>query len=127
MLCIELNKQLYFINVDPASESWSLSVYVPRDEAFSLLKTAQFSATGVYSALHAVIPFVESILRIGKDKGFPSLEAIDKLFNEGVELPPEIEKLPSWLKILPNFFKSIANTGKDILRFETPETLKSKT
>ncbi|KAL9458840.1 hypothetical protein AB3S75_007675 [Citrus x aurantiifolia] len=109
---------------DPASESWSLSVYVPRDEAFSLLKTAQFSATGVYSALHAVIPFVESILRIGKDKGFPSLEAIDKLFNEGVELPPEIEKLPSWLKILPNFFKSIANTGKDILRFETPETLK---
>ncbi|KAL9458841.1 hypothetical protein AB3S75_007676 [Citrus x aurantiifolia] len=106
---------------DPASESRSVSIYVPRDEAFADIKLGQFSASSLYSGLHALVPFLEAIL-IDKDLGFSSLSDIDKVFNEGIELPPELKDQPLWKKILPILFKTVSNTGKEVFRFDTPET-----
>ncbi|KAK9224480.1 hypothetical protein WN943_009514 [Citrus x changshan-huyou] len=99
--------------LDPASESRSVSIYVPRDEAFADIKLGQFSASSLYSGLHALVPFLEAIL-IDKDLGFSSLSDIDKVFNEGIELPPELKDQPLWQKILPILFKTVSNTGKEI-------------
>ncbi|PKI61088.1 hypothetical protein CRG98_018533 [Punica granatum] len=44
---------------DPESESKSLNIYVPRDEAFSEVKNLTFSAKTVYSVLHALVPSLE--------------------------------------------------------------------
>lgn len=98
---------------------------MPRDEAFADIKSGQFSASSLYSGLHALVPFLEAIL-IDKDLGFSSLSDIDKVFNEGIELPPELKDQPLWQKILPILFKTVSNTGKEVFRFDTPETVDSK-
>ncbi|MCF8706202.1 hypothetical protein L3056_10860, partial [Corynebacterium sp. MC-25] len=105
---------------DPLSEERSSSVYVPRDESFSEIKQLTFSAKAVYSVLHALLPSLETAI-IDTDLGFPYFTAIDSLFDEGVTLPPlKQEKLKN---ILPRLLKAITDTGENILRFETPETM----
>ncbi|KAB1210361.1 Linoleate 13S-lipoxygenase 2-1, chloroplastic [Morella rubra] len=105
---------------DPLSEERSSSVYVPRDESFSEIKQLTFSAKAVYSVLHALVPSLETAI-IDTDLGFPYFTAIDSLFDEGVTLPPlKQEKLKN---ILPRLLKAITDTGENILRFETPETM----
>ncbi|MCD7466631.1 hypothetical protein HAX54_003478 [Datura stramonium] len=47
---------------DPLSESRSGFVYVPRDEAFSEVKSITFSGNTVYSVLHAVVPALETVV-----------------------------------------------------------------
>ena len=112
---------------DPASESRTLINYVPRDEAFSEIKQLQFSAKTLYSVLHGLVPSLETAI-IDTDLGFPYFTAIDKLFNEGVNVPmPETFKEKAlWRTILPRLVKGIEDTGKEVLRFETPETMDSK-
>ncbi|KAL2238646.1 linoleate 13S-lipoxygenase 2-1, chloroplastic-like [Sesamum indicum] len=105
---------------DPLSETRTSNVYVPRDEAFSEVKQATFSAKTVYSVLHALIPQVQST--IAGDKPFPHFTAIDVLFNEGVELA-DANTGTGLASIIPRLVKAISDTGNNILRFETPEFL----
>ncbi|XP_075092551.1 linoleate 13S-lipoxygenase 2-1, chloroplastic-like [Nicotiana tabacum] len=46
---------------DPLSESKSSFVYVPRDEAFSEVKSLTFSGNTLSSVLHAVVPALQSV------------------------------------------------------------------
>ncbi|EEF49219.1 linoleate 13S-lipoxygenase 2-1, chloroplastic [Ricinus communis] len=105
---------------DPLSESRTSDIYVPRDEAFSELKSATFSINTVKSLLHALVPSIETAI-VDKTLGFPYFTAIDTLFNEGIELPKDTEK-PWYLQtLLPRTVKTVKETGDEILRFETPE------
>ncbi|KAL0389383.1 UNVERIFIED_CONTAM: Linoleate 13S-lipoxygenase 2-1, chloroplastic [Sesamum calycinum] len=106
---------------DPLSESRSSNVYVPRDEAFSEVKQATFSAKTVYSVLHALVPQVQS--SIAGDLPFPHFTAIDVLFNEGVELSNATQIGSGLASIIPRLVKAISDTGNNVLRFETPEFL----
>ncbi|KAL6661761.1 hypothetical protein ACP70R_001145 [Stipagrostis hirtigluma subsp. patula] len=67
---------------DRKTETRSGDIYVPRDEAFSDIKTLQFSVTTLRSVLHAAVPAVQSTL-IDPSLGFPSFFVIDKLFEDG--------------------------------------------
>ncbi|XP_062171339.1 linoleate 13S-lipoxygenase 2-1, chloroplastic-like [Alnus glutinosa] len=108
---------------DSSSEKRSSSVYVPRDESFSEVKQLTFSAKAVYSVLHAVVPSLETAI-IDADLGFPYFTAIDSLFNEGVNLPPLKNQDTQFLRtLLPRLLKALTDTGENVLRFETPETM----
>ncbi|KAJ9174433.1 hypothetical protein P3X46_013076 [Hevea brasiliensis] len=93
---------------DPLTESRSGDFYVPRDEAFAELKQASFGINTVRSLLHALL-------------GFPYFTAIDKLFNDGIDLPKDVKK-PWYLQtLLPRTVKAVKETGDELLLFETPE------
>jgi lipoxygenase len=105
---------------DPLSESRSASMYVPRDEAFSEIKSVTFSAKTVFSVLHSVIPSLETAI-VDSELGFPYFTKIDSLYNEGVDLPLRYE--PSLKNILPRIVKGVTDSRRTLLRFETPEML----
>ncbi|KAB2027980.1 hypothetical protein ES319_D05G069000v1 [Gossypium barbadense] len=105
---------------DPESETKSNMFYVPRDECFSEVKQLTFSAKTVYSVFHAVVPALQTAI-VDKDLGFPYFTAIDQLFNEGVDLPPQ-EGNNMWREILPRLLKAISDSD-NALRFEIPETM----
>ncbi|KAF5447860.1 hypothetical protein F2P56_033378, partial [Juglans regia] len=109
---------------DPLSEKRSSNVYIPRDESFSEVKQLTFSAKALYSVLHALVPSLEVAIVDG-ELGFPYFTAIDKLFNEGVNLPPlnKAQNKVSLLNILPRLVNSITESQDEVLRFETPETM----
>ncbi|KAF8395884.1 hypothetical protein HHK36_019839 [Tetracentron sinense] len=106
---------------DPLSESRSSSVYVPRDEAFSEVKSLTFSVKTLSSVLGALLPSIETAL-INPDLGFPYFTAIDSLFNEGLNLPKP-ENLGFFQSLLPRLVKLIKDGGDDLLQFETPEMI----
>ncbi|KAK2968088.1 hypothetical protein RJ640_028921 [Escallonia rubra] len=103
---------------DPFSESTSTMVYVPRDEAFSEVKSLTFSAKTVYSVLHALVPALEGSI-IDREAGFPFFTAIDSLFNEGIDLP--VKTKGTLGNILPRLVEAITDAEKDVLCFEIPE------
>ncbi|KAK1390775.1 Linoleate 13S-lipoxygenase 2-1, chloroplastic [Heracleum sosnowskyi] len=105
---------------DPLSETRGSSVYVPRDEEFSEVKSLTFSAKTVYSVIHAVIPSLENVA-IDADLGFPYFTAIDTLFNEGIDLH-EVPKA-TLTNVLPRLLKTVTDHGKNLILFETPEFL----
>ncbi|XP_030953245.1 linoleate 13S-lipoxygenase 2-1, chloroplastic-like isoform X1 [Quercus lobata] len=110
-------------DTDPLSEKRGSNIYIPRDEAFSEAKQVAFSAKTVRSALHIVIPTLETVI-IDGDLGFPNFTAVDSLFNEGVKLPSLKNENKGFLKtLLPRLVKAITNTTDDVLRFEAPETM----
>uniref|UniRef100_A0A5B7BEW3 Lipoxygenase n=1 Tax=Davidia involucrata TaxID=16924 RepID=A0A5B7BEW3_DAVIN len=87
-------------------------IYLPRDEAFS--DVSKQSLRVIFSALQGIFVRLYA-LHEDQDLPFPSLTAIDSLFNEGVNLPNlDINGLSK--DLLPRIWKYI-----DILRFETPE------
>ncbi|GAY49899.1 hypothetical protein CUMW_122570 [Citrus unshiu] len=101
---------------DPESETRSDSNYVPRDEAFSRIKQATFSAKTLYSLLHGLIPAIKAAFGENKDLGFPYFTAIDTLFNQGIALPPQ-EQEEFWGRNLPELIQ----LAKHILKFATME------
>ncbi|XP_062172811.1 linoleate 13S-lipoxygenase 2-1, chloroplastic-like [Alnus glutinosa] len=107
---------------DPLSEKRNSRFYVPRDECFSEIKELTFSAKTVYSVLRVLVPSLGTVMK-DRDLGFPYFTTIDSLFTEGVNLPSE-ENQEGFLKaIMPRLVKTISETGGDVLRFETPETM----
>ncbi|XP_039158722.1 linoleate 13S-lipoxygenase 2-1, chloroplastic [Eucalyptus grandis] len=106
---------------DPQSELRSGSIYVPRDEQFSTIKQMTFSAKTVYSVVHALVPSLETAM-VDADLGFPYFSAIDKLFNEGVNLPP-LQKQGFLKDLFPRLVKTVTDAYQAVLRFETPETM----
>ncbi|XVE60069.1 hypothetical protein DITRI_Ditri05aG0096900 [Diplodiscus trichospermus] len=105
---------------DPDSEKRSNLFYVPRDECFSEVKQLTFSAKTVYSVFHAIIPSLQTAI-VDSDLGFPYFTAIDQLFNEGIDLPPQ-DKQNLWRSLLPRLLKAISDSD-NVLRFETPDTM----
>ncbi|XP_062171641.1 linoleate 13S-lipoxygenase 2-1, chloroplastic-like isoform X1 [Alnus glutinosa] len=109
---------------DPLSEKRSSgTAYVPRDESFSEEKRLTFSAKTISSVLPALVPSLQTAI-FDSEFGFPNFTAIDSLFNEGVNLPPIENQEKGFLStLLPRFFKAIADSGEDVLRFETTDTM----
>ncbi|XP_050219799.1 linoleate 13S-lipoxygenase 2-1, chloroplastic-like [Mercurialis annua] len=107
---------------DSLSESRSMSIYIPRDESFSELKQASFGINTLRSALHALLPSIESAL-VDKKRGFPLFTSIETLFNQGMELPKDTDKPWHLQTLLPRMVKTAKDTGNQILLFETPELL----
>ncbi|KAG6791014.1 hypothetical protein POTOM_000124 [Populus tomentosa] len=106
---------------DPLTETRSSSFYVPRDEEFSEIKMGTFSAKTLKSVLHALVPSLSTAI-VDSDLGFPFFSSIDALFNEGINLPP-LKKQGFWKDLLPNLFRAITDGTKDVLKFETPDTM----
>ncbi|XP_076948119.1 lipoxygenase 2, chloroplastic-like [Bidens hawaiensis] len=107
---------------DPLTETKTLlPFYVPSDEDFSEIKSVQFGAKTLYSALHGVLPTLDSFFT-DKDKGFALFTHIDLLYNQGVNVPPQnggiAEALPGLVKL-----KDAADIAKTVIQFETPETI----
>ena len=108
------------------SEKRGSNIYIPRDEAFLEAKQVAFLAKTVRSALHIVIPTLETVI-IDEDLEFPNFTGVDSLFNEGVKLPSLKNENKGFLKtLLPRLVKAITNTTDDVLRFEAPETMDSE-
>ncbi|KAL5567210.1 hypothetical protein UlMin_030374 [Ulmus minor] len=112
----------------PRCESDSLSekrsgrrFYVPRDECFSEIKQLTFQAKTLYSVLHALSPSLATVMA-DRELGFPHFTTIDALFCEGVDLPP-IGNEGFLRSVLPRVVKTFKDSGKDVLRFEPPETI----
>ncbi|KAK9072571.1 hypothetical protein SSX86_009006 [Deinandra increscens subsp. villosa] len=105
---------------DPLSESRTLlPFYVPHDEDFSEIKSAQFGAKTLYSLLHSLLPTLDAIFT-DKDKGFPLFTKIDLLYNEGVNIPTPNNGVAS---ALPTLIQGVGGTANSILKFDTPETM----
>ena len=60
-----------------------------------------------------------------RELGFPHFTTIDALFCEGVDLP-SIGNEGFLTRVLPRVVKTFKDSGKDVLRFEPPETINSK-
>ncbi|XP_076923289.1 lipoxygenase 2, chloroplastic-like [Bidens hawaiensis] len=107
---------------DPLTETRTLlPFYVPCDEDFSEIKSVQFGAKTLYSALHGVLPTLDSVFT-DKDKGFALFTHIDLLYNQGVNVPPQNSgiagALPGLIKL-----KDAVDIAKTVIQFETPETI----
>lgn len=104
---------------DPESEARAGDVYVPRDEAFSEEKNLQFSLKTLQSVLHAAVPAVQSTL-IDRNQGFPSFFVIDKLFEDGVQLP-RADQLGFLRSAVPRLLELLRDgPGDKLLLFDTP-------
>ncbi|XP_076913447.1 lipoxygenase 2, chloroplastic-like [Bidens hawaiensis] len=105
---------------DPLTETRTLTpFYVPADEDFSEIKTATFGARTLYSVLHGVVPILESVVT-DKTEGFPLFTSIDKLYNEGVNVPPPDNGI---ISVLPRLIKGATDATNAVIKFETPETI----
>lgn len=112
------------LRADPQSETRSGDVYVPRDEAFSEEKNVQFSVKTLQSVLHAAVPAVQSTL-IDPNQGFPSFFVIDKLFEDGVELP-RAEDLGFLRAAVPRLLEFLRDgPGDKVLLFDAPANVQS--
>ncbi|XP_043690870.1 linoleate 13S-lipoxygenase 2-1, chloroplastic-like isoform X1 [Telopea speciosissima] len=103
---------------DPLSEKRSLSIYVPRDEEFSDVKTLTFYCETISAALDALLPQIRATLT-DSNLGFPSFLAIDSLFIQGMELP-QVENQGLLKKLSSGLAKAIKH-GDTILRFKIPK------
>ncbi|PKU68520.1 probable lipoxygenase 8, chloroplastic [Dendrobium catenatum] len=106
---------------DPLSESKGSSIYVPRDEAFSEVKTLTFNGKTLTSVLHAIIPAVNSAL-IDINVGFKNFIDIDELYDQGFKVPDNVHGPKALLHKLCN---SIKDTADDVLQFEIPSLIKN--
>ncbi|KAL5715807.1 linoleate 13S-lipoxygenase [Ranunculus cassubicifolius] len=104
---------------DPSSEKRAILNYIPRDEAFSSIKTVTFGANTLSSVLNSLIPTLETAL-VDSDLGFPHFTRIDSLFEQGVPIPGNqgIFKL-----LLPRLVKAVQDGVEDVLLFEQPEQM----
>ncbi|XP_057483769.1 linoleate 13S-lipoxygenase 2-1, chloroplastic-like [Actinidia eriantha] len=105
---------------DPFSESKDSFFYVPRDEAFSDIKSDTFTFKTLFSALHAVVPALETIIN-DKNLGFRYFTRIDSLFNEGINAPNLPNDSGFLRNFLPRAVKFVKDTRGAVLQFETPE------
>lgn len=98
-------------------------MYVPRDEVFSEVKGVTFGAKTLRSALHAVVPSIETAL-VDASLGFPHFTAIDSLFDNGIKLPSQ-NGLGQLYNVIPRLVKAVEEVPDFVLRFETPEMIDS--
>lgn len=110
---------------DPSSETRSSDIYVPRDETFSDIKQTQFTKSTISSGLSLISESLDAILT-DQNLGFKSFEDIDTIYKEGFKLPPLKNNGLNFLQsAIPRLIKA-ATDSQNLLRFDTPETVKSK-
>ncbi|WVY95035.1 hypothetical protein V8G54_034123 [Vigna mungo] len=108
---------------DPSTEKRSSSFYVPRDDAFSDTKESQFTMNTITSGISAVLESLDAILT-DQNLGFRSFEDIDTIYKEGFHLPALKDSGLNFLQsLIPRLIK-VANDSQNLLRFDTPETVK---
>uniref|UniRef100_A0A7N1A8D4 Lipoxygenase n=1 Tax=Kalanchoe fedtschenkoi TaxID=63787 RepID=A0A7N1A8D4_KALFE len=100
---------------DPMSETRSSDVYVPKDESFSGVKQLSFAFNTVSSVLHAIVPTLQTYFI---DSNLPFPTAIDKMYNEGINIPELPQK--SILDLFPRLMKAVTDLNSSVIRFETP-------
>lgn len=112
--------------VDPNSEQRATeSIYVPRDEAFSDIKSKAFNANQLSAALQTLIPRLQ--VHFDPNAGFPNFKAIDALFDvDGFNLSPPDSSISSFKDLLPWIFKLIYETGEFLFRFKPPVPMDSE-
>ncbi|PIA53431.1 hypothetical protein AQUCO_00900188v1 [Aquilegia coerulea] len=104
--------------------------YVPRDEAFSSVKSDDFEKKKLLSAIHGAIP----LLMASKDSNlpFPNFNKIDSLFDVDAELPQHarslttfgfIDSIQNLRKKLKQLYEILTETKGPILHFEAPEMI----
>ncbi|XP_028763111.1 linoleate 13S-lipoxygenase 2-1, chloroplastic-like [Neltuma alba] len=108
-------------HADPLSEKRSISMYVPRDEVFGETKQTQFTATTASSGLKAILQSLNSVAA-NKNLVFSSFEDINMLFKDGFSVP-QLKNDGLLQRIIPTLIKA-ASDSDQILRFDTPETVK---
>lgn len=126
LACI-YNTQFYFIRyIDPSYETRDSDFYVPRDEAFAEIKDIQFNTTTASSGVKTILESLDTILT-DINLGFDSFEDMDELYKQGFPLPSSLgsNNLTLLQKAIPRLIK-VANDSQNLLRFDTPEALKSK-
>ncbi|KAJ0477037.1 putative linoleate 13S-lipoxygenase [Helianthus annuus] len=107
-------------SIDQLTETrTALPFYIPADEDFSEIKQATFGAKTLYTALHAVVPLLESVFT-DTTEGFPLFTDIDMLFNQGVNVPAPDDGI---LSVFPALLKKTDDTKNAVIQFETPETM----
>jgi lipoxygenase len=115
-----------FIYADPRYETRSsLNFYVPRDESFSETKQTQFNDSTISLGLTTIIQSLDSLLT-DPNLGFANFDDIDAIYKEGFHIPTlESNDLTFLQKLIPKFFKD-ANDSQNLVRFDAPESYKSK-
>ncbi|TVU08176.1 hypothetical protein EJB05_41567, partial [Eragrostis curvula] len=119
---------------DPSSEVRTndpKDIYVPRDEAFSESKQLAFETKRKLAGLHAFIGLKKN--KDNKDMSFPSLAAIEAIYEDGFKnMPPPKEGgstkdyffqlIKTELRnLLKGDFEGFKDEIDKILKFETPE------
>lgn len=111
------------ICADPSSETRSAIFYVPRDEAFSDVKQANFTTKTLTSVISAAIPAAATVL-VDINLGFPTFSSIDQIFDSGYTLPqPSRGGLLSVPLIRQ--IASITQQAQDALKFDLPDMVQS--
>ncbi|KAK7255645.1 hypothetical protein RIF29_29060 [Crotalaria pallida] len=101
---------------DPKSEVPSSSVYVPRDEIFGHLKSADFLSYGIKSISQAVLPtFTSKIF-----SEFNSFNEVHGLFEGGIRLPTDVL---SAITPLPALKEILRTDGEQVLKFPPPHVI----
>ncbi|KAE8711306.1 Detected protein of unknown function [Hibiscus syriacus] len=77
-----------------AVQKWEAGFYVSRDEAFSEVKQLTFSTNFMHSMLTTIIPWLKATI-LDPDLGFPTFNAIDELYTQGLNLPA-LDKKELW-------------------------------
>lgn len=79
----------------------------------------------ITTGISAVLESLDAILT-DQDLGFRSFEDIDTIYKEGFHLPALKDSGLNFLQsLIPRLIK-VANDSQNLLRFDTPETVKSK-
>jgi lipoxygenase len=106
-------------------ERSTLDFYVPRDELFSVTKQTQFNDSTISLGLTTIIQSLDSLLT-DPNLGFANFEDIETIYKEGFHIPTlESNDLTFLQKLIPKFFKD-ANDSQNLVRFDAPESYKSK-
>ncbi|XP_054793631.1 linoleate 13S-lipoxygenase 2-1, chloroplastic-like isoform X1 [Prosopis cineraria] len=109
-------------SADPSSEKRSLSVYVPRDEAFSETKQTQFTATTVSAGVSALIQSLDAAA-VDQNLGFLTFSEIDMLFKDGFEVPTLKNSGNGLLQTFIPKLIQVVSGSQQVLRFEAPDTI----
>jgi lipoxygenase len=112
-------------------QSMKEDIYVPRDEAFSDSKQQAFKTKTILAGVHLLDEAIKLVFSGDKNASFPSLAAIDALFEDGFKnMPPPKEEGNKVHSALFNVLKAeMGNLMKGdldkIIDFETPENFQS--
>uniref|UniRef100_A0A7N0VBI2 Lipoxygenase n=1 Tax=Kalanchoe fedtschenkoi TaxID=63787 RepID=A0A7N0VBI2_KALFE len=87
------------------------------DESFSGVKQLSFAFNTVSSVLHAIVPTLQTYF-IDSNLPFPFFTAIDKMYNEGINIPELPHK--SVLDLFPRLMKAVTDLNSRVICFETP-------
>ncbi|KAK7300849.1 hypothetical protein RJT34_11700 [Clitoria ternatea] len=107
---------------DPKSERPG-ELYMPRDEKFGHLKSADFLTYGIKSLSQRVLPLLESVF-LDSDftpNEFDSFQEVRDLYEGGIKVPTNVLSQISPLPVLKEIFRT---DGENVLQFPTPHVIR---